>query len=118
MQARKWLSKFSFIVAPMLGLLGIFLGASLELGYWRAIPHGAHIVGTFVLLVLLASLLVLYIVFIAMIVTWDIDRISYAVEEEAQRQFLKRIAPENVTPPAKTPLKTERKSLAPRTRHR
>ena len=29
-----------------------------------------------------------------MIVTWDIDRISYAVEEEAQRQFLKRIAPE------------------------
>ena len=94
MQARKWLSKFSFVVAPVLGLLGIFLGASLELGYWRAIPHGAHIVGTFVLLVLLASLLVLYIVFIAMIVTWDIDRISYAVEEEAQRQFLKRIAPE------------------------
>ncbi len=28
-----------------------------------------------------------------MIVTWDIDRISYAVEEEAQRQFLKRISP-------------------------
>ncbi len=94
MQARQWLSKFSFTAAPILGLLGIFLGASLEAGYWHAIPHSAHIVGTFFLLVLAASLLVLYMVFIVMIVTWDIDRISYAVEEEAQRQFLKRITPE------------------------
>ena len=94
MQARKWLSKFSFIGAPILGLLGIFLGASLDLGYWHAIPHSAHIVGAFFLFVLGASLLVLYSVFIMMIVTWDIDRISYAVEEEAQRQFLKRISPE------------------------
>ena len=87
MRARAWLSQFSFIVAPILGLLGILLGASLDLGYWHAMPQGAHVVGMFYLLVLAASLLVLYIVFIVMIVTWDIDRISYAVEEEAQRQF-------------------------------
>ena len=99
MQARKWLSKFSFIGAPILGLLGIFLGASLDLGYWHAIPHSAHIAGAFFLLVLGASLLVLYSVFIIMIVTWDIDRISYAVEEEAQRQFLKRISPEKRNSP-------------------
>ena len=93
MQAKRWLSRFSFAVAPVLGLLGIFLGLSLQFGYWRAFPHSAYWVGMLFLLVLCASLLVLYIVFITMILTWDIDRISYAVEEEAQRQFLKRISP-------------------------
>jgi hypothetical protein len=94
MQIRKWLSWFCFVVAPLLGLFGILLGSSLEIGFWRSLPYISHIVGTVFLLVLGASLLVLYAVFVTMIVTWDIDRISYAVEEEAQRRFLKRISPE------------------------
>jgi hypothetical protein len=94
LQARKWLRTFSFFVAPILGLAGILLSYSLEHGYWKTAVHGSNIVTTIFILVLLAALLLLYLVFIAMIATWDIDRISYAVEEEAQRQFLKRIAPE------------------------
>ncbi len=94
MQIRKWLSWFCFLAAPLLGLLGILLGSSLETGLWRSLPYTSHIVGTVFLLLLGASLLVLYAVFVTMIITWDIDRISYAVEEEAQRQFLKRISPE------------------------
>jgi hypothetical protein len=92
MRARKWLSRFSFNVAPILGLLGIFFSLSVEFGYWRTLPYSFSIVGTIFILVLEASLLLLYILFITMIITWDIDRISYAVEEEAQRKFLKRIS--------------------------
>jgi hypothetical protein len=51
------------------------------------------------LVILGVSLLLLYIVFVLMILTWDIDRISYAVEEEAQRQFFKRIAPDKLESP-------------------
>jgi hypothetical protein len=93
-QVRKWLRTFSFFVAPILGLTGLLLSYSLEHGYWRTAAHSSNIVTTIFILVLMATLLLLYLVFIAMIATWDIDRISYAVEEEAQRQFLKRIAPE------------------------
>jgi hypothetical protein len=98
LQARKWLRTFSFIAAPILGLAGVLLSLSFELGYWRTLPHSAKIAATIFIIMLLATLLLLYFVFIAMIVTWDIDRISYAVEEEAQRQFLKRIAPETRDP--------------------
>ncbi len=113
MQARKWLGRYCFIAAPLLGLLGIFFRLSLDMGFWRSLPHSAHAVGTFLILLLGASLLVLYGVFITMIFTWDIDRISYAVEEEAQRQFLKRISPEKESPLAQTAPRTKRERLAP-----
>ena len=108
MQIRKWLSRFCFFVAPLLGLFGILLGSSLETGVWQSLPYSSHIVGTVFLLLFGASLLVLYAVFVTMIVTWDIDRISYAVEEEAQRRFLKRISPEK--PKARGPKRLSRRS--------
>jgi hypothetical protein len=94
MQFRRWLSWYCFVVAPAAGIIAIVHCMSLETRLWRTAPHSFYIVAAIFLLVLGASLLVLYLVFISMILTWDIDRISYAVEEEAQRQFLKRVAPE------------------------
>lgn len=93
-QASKWLTWFCFIVAPALGILALLFGFSLEAGLWKTAPHYGFLVAAIFLVVLAASLLLLYFVFVSMILTWDIDRISYAVEEEAQRQFLTRIAPD------------------------
>lgn len=97
MQWKKLLRWFSFGAAPVGGLLGIVFCVLLERGYWRTAPRTAQWAELILLLILFASLVVLYIVFITMITTWDIDRISYTVEEEAQKQFLKRISPEDHT---------------------
>jgi hypothetical protein len=92
-RARKWLTWFCFVVAPAVGIFALFYRLSLESGIWKDAPHSSYLVTAILLVVLAASLLLLYLVFVSMILTWDIDRISYAVEEEAQHQFLKRIAP-------------------------
>ncbi len=94
MQWRRLASWFSFLAAPALALIAIAFSISREFGYWRAAPQSAHVAALLLLFTLVASLLVLYAVFVTMIMTWDIDRISYAVEEEAERQILKRISPE------------------------
>ncbi len=94
MQWRRLASWFSFLAAPALALIAIAFSISLEFGYWRAAPQSAHVAALIPLFALFASLPVLYAVFVTMIMTWDIDRISYAVEEEAERQILKRISPE------------------------
>ena len=95
---KKLLRWFSFVIAPAFGLLGILFCWSLEFGYWRDVPNSVQIMEKMFLLLLFCALVLLYIVFITMITTWDIDRISYTVEEEAQRQFLKRISPEKQKP--------------------
>jgi hypothetical protein len=92
-RARTWLTWFCFVVAPALGVLAVFYRLGLETGIWKATPQSSHLVALILLVLLGISLLLLYLVFVSMILTWDIDRISYAVEEEAQRQFLKHIAP-------------------------
>jgi hypothetical protein len=97
-QARKWLSWSCFVAAPALGILALFYRLSLETDFWKTAPHSSYLVAAISLVVLGASLLLLYLAFVSMILTWDIDRISYAVEEEAQRQFLKRIVPDKEVP--------------------
>jgi hypothetical protein len=92
--AKKWLTWFCFVVAPALGVLAVFYRLSLETDIWKATPQSAHLAALILLILLEVLLLLLYLVFVSMILTWDIDRISYAVEEEAQRRFLKRIAPD------------------------
>jgi hypothetical protein len=94
--AKTWLRHFSFIIAPAFGVLGIAYCLLLELGFLQTAPHTARITGLILLLLLSACLVALYVLFISMIMTWDIDRISYAVEEEAERQLLKRIAPKSL----------------------
>jgi hypothetical protein len=94
MQWRRLAGWFSFVAAPIAGLLGIVFSVWLEFGSAQTTPHIARFAVPILLSLLFASLLLLYAVFITMILTWDIDRISYAVEEEAQRQLLKRISSE------------------------
>jgi hypothetical protein len=91
---KRLLRHFSFRIAPALGLLGIAFCILIGLGFWRAAPYTGRIVALMLLILLFFCLLALYAVFITMIMTWDIDRISYAVEEEAERQLLKRISSE------------------------
>ncbi len=84
------LRRFSFVFAPACGLLCIVFSLSLEFGFWRTAPQTARVTGLMLLFLLFACLLALYAVFITMIMTWDIDRISYAVEEEAEKQLQNR----------------------------
>jgi hypothetical protein len=88
------LRHFSFVIAPALGVLGILFCISLELSFSGTVPYSARIAVLILLFLLIFVLLALYAIFITMIMTWDIDRISYAVEEEAERQLLKRISSE------------------------
>jgi hypothetical protein len=99
MQWRKLAREFSFIAAPALGLSGIVFFALFESGPWHAAPGAVRFAALTLLFLLFATLLLLYALFITMIMTWDIDRISYAVEEEAQRQLLKRISAEKQKQP-------------------
>ena len=99
---KSWLRYFSFFIAPAGGLLGIVFCVSLEFGFWRTAPHTARSAGPILMFLLFAFLLALYAVFITMIMTWDIDRISYAVEEEAERQLLKRISSDKQKSPQDT----------------
>jgi hypothetical protein len=94
MDWRKLAHVFSYYIAPALGLAGIALFGALQAGFTQAAPVLAHKVVLTLLFILLTCLLLLYALFVLMIMTWDIDRISYAVEEESQRQLLKRLSSE------------------------
>jgi hypothetical protein len=94
MHWRKLAHAFSYYIAPGLGLAGIMLFVAFQAGLMKAAPVLAYDASLALLFILLASLSLLYALFVLMIMTWDIDRISYAVEEESQRQFLKRISAE------------------------